>query len=77
MIDCLLFYDSLSLFRQLLIFLLFALLLFLFLLPLQELIGGLVGSIEIDVQDDEIHQQKTKDQQYQPNNPCDNNACQL
>lgn len=75
MVDRLLLYDFLSLFRQLLIFLVFALLLFLLFLPLQKLIGGLVGSIEIDVQDDQIHQQKTKHQQHQPNDPGYYNAC--
>jgi hypothetical protein len=77
MVNRLLLYDLLSIFSYLLIFLLFALLLLLFLLPLQELIGGLVGSIEIDMQDDEIHQQKIKHQQHQSYDPSHYNPCQL
>lgn len=52
-VDRLLFYNFLSFLCQLFILYFFALLLLL-LLPLQELIGGLVSSIEIDMQDDEI-----------------------
>lgn len=53
-VDRLLFYNFLSFLCQLFILYFFALLLLLLLLPLQELIGGLVSSIEIDMQDDEI-----------------------
>lgn len=77
MVDSLLLYDLLSFFSYLFIFLLFALLFLLFLLPLQKLIGSLVGSIEIDMQYDEIHQQKAKHQQHQPNDPSYNYSCQL
>ena len=76
-VDRLLLGDLLFLLCQLLILLLFALLLLLLLLPLQELIGGLVGSVEIDVQDDEVQQQKAKDQQHQTKDPGDDDADQL
>lgn len=54
MVDSLLLDDPFPLLCQLHIFHLFTLLLLFFLLPLQELIGSLVCSMEIDVQNYEV-----------------------